>query len=140
MEVFGTFKPPVVAVLPMVGTVGRIVRLSTDNHIYHDNGAAWDDLSAIGSGITRSVNVTAANYTLGSAALTDYIYLVAGLHTGTLPTAVGNSNIYTVKNNHSVNVTLGTTAAQLVEGAANLSISPESSVDVISDGNSWRVI
>ena len=102
-------------------------------------GLEWSAASA-GSGITRSVNVTAANYTLGSAALTDYTYLVAGLHTGTLPTAVGNSNQYTVKNNHSTNVTLGTTAAQLVEGSTTISIPPQNSVDVISDGSAWRIV
>lgn len=45
MEFLGTLKPPVVAALPAAGDVGRMVRLSTDNHIYHDNGTSWDDLT-----------------------------------------------------------------------------------------------
>ncbi len=93
-----------------------------------------------GSGITRSVVVTSANYTLGATALTDYVYLVAGLHTGTLPTAVGNLNRYTVKNNHTVNVSLGTTGGQTIDGTTTISISPESSVDLISTGSHWSVI
>lgn len=48
MQFLGTFKPPVVAALPAAGDVGRLVRLSTDNHIYHDNGSSWDDLTATG--------------------------------------------------------------------------------------------
>ena len=140
MEFFGTLKAPVVAALPAAGMVGRIVRLLTDNHIYHDNGTAWDDLSAIGSGLARSVVVTSGNFTAGATALTDYVYLIAGLHIGTLPTAVANSNMYTFKNNHSVNITLGTTASQTIDGTTTISISPESSVDVISDGGAWRVI
>lgn len=88
----------------------------------------------------RLTSVTAGNFTAGADALTDYVYLVAGLHTGTLPTAVGNKNVYTIKNNHSANVTLGTTAAELVEGAATISIPPANSVDIVSNGSNWFVV
>jgi hypothetical protein len=45
-------------------------------------------------GITRSVNIISSNTNAGAAAATDYVYLVSGTTTLTLPTAVGNTNRY----------------------------------------------
>ena len=56
-----------------------------------------------GSGITRTIVVTSGSIGAGSTASTDYVYLVAGAHTITMPTAVGNTNRYTIKNNDSTN-------------------------------------
>ncbi len=93
------------------------------------------------SGITRSVTVTSGNYTAGSSASTDYVYLIAGAHTTTLPTASGNTNRYTFKNNHSAAVTINRAGSDTIEGATSLSIPVSNSVDLISDGTSaWSVI
>lgn len=87
-------------------------------------------------GITRTVINTSGSATMGSTANTDYIYVVTGAHNLTLPSATGNTNRYTVKNNHSASVSvLGT-----IDGGTNITISPQSSVDLISDGTSWYVI
>ncbi len=75
-----------------------------------------------GSGITRSVNTTAGAYTAGATALTDYTYLIAGAHAGTLPTASGNSNRYTFKNNHSVANTVTRAGTDTIDGATSISI------------------
>jgi hypothetical protein len=93
-----------------------------------------------GSGISRTVVVTSGNVTMGSSASTDYVYFVAGAHVLSLPAASGNTNRYTVKNNHSANVTIDTAGAENVEGAASISIAPEESVDFISDGTNWWVV
>lgn len=93
------------------------------------------------SGLARTVVVTSGSYTLGSATLTDYVYLVAGAHAGTLPTANGNSNRYTIKNNHSANVTVTRAGSDTIDGATSISIAPQSSVDLISNGsNAWNVV
>lgn len=103
--------------------------------------ATWQAAPGGGSGITRSVTVTSGSYTAGSTASTDYIYLVAGAHNATLPTASGNSNRYTFKNNHSASVTVTRAGADTVEGATSISVSPGNSVDLISNGTSaWYVI
>ena len=97
--------------------------------------------SGAGGGITRSVNVTSGSYTLGSTALTDYVYLVAGSHAGTLPTASSNSNQYTIKNNHSADITVTRAGSDTIEGTTSITIAPEDSVDLISNGtNAWSVI
>jgi len=92
------------------------------------------------SGITRTVVVTSGSATMGSSASTDYVYFVTGAHTMSLPAAAGNTNRYTVKNNHSANITIDTAGAETVEGAASISIAPEESVDFLSNGTNWFVI
>lgn len=93
-----------------------------------------------GSGITRTVVVTSGSTAMGSTALTDYVYFVSGAHTMSLPAAAGNTNRYTVKNNHSSDITVDTAGAENVEGAASISIAPSESVDLVSDGTNWYVI
>lgn len=93
-----------------------------------------------GSGITRLVVVTSGDFTMGASPSIDYTYLVSGAHDGTLPTAIGNTNRYTVKNDHSGDITIDTVGGQTIDGDASIGIAPEDSVDVISDGNNWRII
>jgi hypothetical protein len=94
-----------------------------------------------GGGITRSVNNISTNITAGAAALTDYVYFISGTTTLTLPTAVGNTNRYTLKNVGINTITINTTSSQTIDGSASVSISvTETSIDVVSDGTNWNVI
>jgi hypothetical protein len=95
---------------------------------------------APGSGITRTVVVTSGNVTLGATAGVDYAYLVAGAHILTMPTAVGNTNQYTIKNNHSADITVNTTSSQTIDGSTSIQIAPEDSVDIVSNGTNWNII
>jgi hypothetical protein len=94
------------------------------------------------SGITRSVSSVSASTTAGSAANTDYVYLVSGTTTLTLPTAVGNSNLYTVKNTGVNTVSIATTSSQTIDGSSSPITLPvaNTSLDLISDGSNWRII
>lgn len=98
-----------------------------------------ESLSA-GSGITRTITTTSGNVTAGSTASVDYVYLVAGAHTMTLPTAVSNTNRYTIKNNHSAAITVDTTSSQTIDGTTSIQIAPEDAVDIISNNTNWCVI
>ena len=93
-----------------------------------------------GSGITRTVVVTSGSATMGAAASTDYVYFVAGAHTMSLPAAAGNTNRYTVKNNHSSAITIDTAGAENVEGAASVSLPATESYDLASDGTNWFIV
>lgn len=94
-----------------------------------------------GSGITRSVNVISSPTTAGSTAATDYVYFVSGTTTLTLPTAVGNTNRYTVKNTGSNTVTIATTSSQTIDGSATASLPvANTSLDLVSDGSNWQVV
>lgn len=92
-----------------------------------------------GSGITRSIVVTSGNVSAGAMASTDYVYLIAGAHTVTLPTAVSNTNRYTIKNNHSASVALAFTGAETADGGG-VTLAPQASVDLISNGTNWSII
>lgn len=94
-----------------------------------------------GSGITRSVNSISTPTTAGATASTDYIYLVTGTTTLTLPTAVGNTNRYSVKRVGTNTVTIATTSAQTIDGSSTATLLVQYvSIDLISDGANWNVI
>jgi len=93
-------------------------------------------------GITRTVTSISAPTTAGATASTDYVYLVSGTTTLTLPTAVGNTNRYTVKNvDASLTTTIATTSAQTIDGSASATLPvSNTSVDLISNGSNWAII
>lgn len=117
---------------------------ATDNQVLQANGDKTftfvDSTRGSGSGITRTIVVTSGNATAGATASVDYVYLVAGAHTITLPTAVSNTNLYTIKNNHSAAITVNTTSSQTIDGTTSIQISPEDSVDFISTNSNWSII
>ena len=85
------------------------------------------------------VVVTGATTTPAAAANTEYVYLVTGSPTFTLPTAVGNTSQYVVKNAGAGSVTLATTGSQTINGSLSL---PDLSAAlattrVVSDGANW---
>lgn len=121
---------------------GNFVRLaagSTNDVLTIAGGIpSWAPTSG---GITRSINTISSPTTAGAALLTDYIYKVTGATTLTLPTAVGNTNLYTVKNAGTNAVSIATTSGQTIDGRASPLILQfaNSSVDLISDNANWRI-
>ena len=102
-----------------------------------DSGVVGVDTTAI----RRSISSISTPTTAGSAAATDYVYFVSGTTTLTLPTAVGNTNLYTVKNTGVATVTIATTSAQTIDGSSSASLPvANTSLDLISDGSNWRIV
>lgn len=97
------------------------------------------DASGGGSGITRSVVESSGSFTAGATALTDYVYLLAGAHIPTMPTAVGNTNKYTFKNHHTARIAFSTTSSQTIDGSASTAfyIFPGEEIVLYSDGANW---
>lgn len=94
-----------------------------------------------GSGITRVINTISTNVIADSAVNTDYVYLVSGNTTLTLPTAIGNKDLYTVKNKDGNTTTVSTTGGQTIDGGASYLITiMNDSIDIISDGANWFVV
>lgn len=118
--------------------------LGADGTFLKSNGATSAPSFAVpsgsGGGITRTVTTSSGAFTAGATADTDYVYLIAGAHAVALPTAVGNTNRYTFKNNHSAAITITPDGAETVEGGATLSLNPLASVDLISNNSVWFVI
>lgn len=115
--------------------------IDTNNDIRNVNSAYYNDGSAtLDLGVRRTVVSITGATTLANARGRDVIALVGSGGAPVLPTAVGNSNQYTVKNIDSVNRTLSTTSSQTIDGSTTLSIPSGSSYDVISDGANWRIV
>lgn len=93
-----------------------------------------------GAGTNRSVNSIAVDTTAAGAASTDYVYLISGTTTLTLPTAVGNSDLYTVKNVGTGVVTIATTSSQTIDGTTTITLPVQyTAVDLISDTANWGI-
>lgn len=93
-----------------------------------------------GSGITRTIESVAVNTAAGDLPSIDYVYLVSGNTTITLPTAVGNSNLYTIKNVGTGLVTVATTGAETIDLESNIQMPIRyTSVDIISDSANWHI-
>jgi hypothetical protein len=92
-----------------------------------------------GAGATKSISIVTTTVTLGSAAGTEYIALISTGGNVTLPTAVSNTNRYTIKNITSTDKTIGTTSSQTIDGST-VTLGQNSSVDLASDGSNWYII
>lgn len=96
--------------------------------------------SGSGGGRVRLIQSVAINTVMGDDADTDYVYLVSGTTTMTLPTGVGNDNQYTVKNVGSGVVTIDTTGGETIDGNLTITMPVQfTSVDLISDTANWNI-
>lgn len=123
------------------GAIGLAGSAGSSGQVLTSQGAGasavWSTVSG-GSGITRSVNVVSTATGAGSTAATDYVYLVSGTTTITLPTAVGNTNLYTVTRTGTNTVTVATTGGQTINGAATATLLTQyETVSFISDNSNW---
>lgn len=121
---------------PNTGTINQ--SLQTDG-----NGITfWGSVAGVGgSGITRSVSVISVSSTFAAVAKTDYVaFANVGIKI-TLPTAVGNSNQYTVKNSSASSVVVLTTGGETIDdGASALLTTQYQALDFISNNSVWGVV
>lgn len=93
------------------------------------------------SGVNRSISSISGNTSASGTAMTDYTYICTAALTLTLPTAVGNTNSYTVKRTGAGNITIATSASQTIDDAANFTLDAQyQSVNLISDGANWVIV
>ena len=87
----------------------------------------------------RSVSTITTSVTLAAAAGTDYVVFVGSGGAPQLPTAVGNTNKYTIKNIDTTSKTITTTSSQTIDGSSSVSLLANTSLDLVSDGTNWRI-
>lgn len=104
-------------------------------------GKLQAQINTASSTSTRSIQAVSSSQTMGSAAKTDYVYLASNTITLTLPTAVGNTNVYSIKNIGTGTVTVNTTSSQTIDGGLSAVLSVRYvSIDLVSDGSNWYVV
>lgn len=94
--------------------------------------------SPVTSSITRLISSVDVNTTGGSTILTDYVYKATAGLVFTLPTAVGNTNKYTLKAT-TIGVSFATTSAQTVDGSTTGTLITNQSLTFYSDGSNWLI-
>lgn len=94
-----------------------------------------------GGGSTRLIQTIATSQTAGSSAGVDYVYLCSGTLTLTMPTTVGNTNLYTVKNIGAGIVTVNTTGGEVIDGSPTAIMPLQyTSIDLISNNSgNWDI-
>lgn len=93
-----------------------------------------------GAGTVRSIATTTVSSTVGAVASTDYVVIASQGVQVTLPTAVSNQNLYTVKNTSSSSVLVSTTGGQTIDDSSELVLATQyTSVDLISDNQNWKI-
>ena len=118
----------------VTGTAGQVLRRNLAD-------TAYEFYTPSSGGMSRSINSVSINTAAGSTAGTDYVYFVTGITTITLPTAVGNTNMYTIKNVGNNTIVVATTGGQTIDGSASLSMPVKyTSLDFISDGTNWNIV
>jgi hypothetical protein len=91
-------------------------------------------------GTVRSIQTLAVSSTIGTLAGTDQVYLANGGIRITLPTAVGDTNLYTIKNVGTSSVLIDTVSAQTIDAQATVIMPVRyTSVDIVSDNSNWNV-
>lgn len=97
-------------------------------------------VAASGSGITRSVSVLSVSSTMAAAATTDYVFFPnVGIQL-TLPTAISNSNLYTVKNMAASSVLVAAATGEDIDGSTTALMPTQyESLSFISNGSVWGV-
>lgn len=98
-------------------------------------------ITASGSGgSVRSINSISTSQTAGATAGTDYVYLCSSTMTLTMPTAVGNTNLYTIKNVGSGIITVAFNGVETGDGQTTLVMPVQyTSIDLISDTVNFNI-
>lgn len=102
----------------------------------------WASVAGVGgTGIVRVASIISVSSTFAAASKTDYVaFANVGINL-TLPTAIGNSNLYTVKNVSSSSVLVTTSLGELIDGSASALIAINNqSLDLISNASVWQVV
>jgi hypothetical protein len=96
--------------------------------------------AAAGTGVVRAVETLAVSSVLADTASTDFVFIASQGVQLTLPTAVGNTNLYTIKNAAASSVLVTPNGAETIDGEANIILATRyTAVDLISDDSAWHI-
>lgn len=123
------------------------------NELWFKDKSLWKFVTSLGGGNTSRLSNIAAdmikrefytistNTTLGANKSRDYFYFCSNGITVAFPTAVNNSNRYSVKNTDGSTITLNFYGSETCDAQTQIIlIDINTSLDIVSDGSNWRVI
>jgi len=91
-------------------------------------------------GTVRQIQTLTVSSQIGTLTGTDQVYLVNGGLQITLPTAVSDTNLYTIKNVGSSSVLINTVSAQTIDTQSTIIMPIQfTSVDIVSDNSNWNI-
>ena len=136
---YGIFDAnPLNQVLTLNGKIKIVDGTQSNGYVLTTNGVglgSWQPVAVF----SRSINTISTNTAAGSVANTDYYYECTANLTVTLPTAVGNTNEYTFKNNGGT-PTVNTTSSQTIDGGLTAVVSTlYASITVYSNNSNWLI-
>lgn len=107
---------------------------------YQLQSGVWVEiLSPSYSAITSVIGV-AVSSTLGNTLNQSYKILVGAGVNLTMPTAIGNKSLYTIKNNATSSVLVSATGGQTIDGDPTILLNTQyTSVDLISNSSIWSI-
>ena len=86
----------------------QAVAPGTTGNVLTSNGTTWTSAAPTGGGVSRVTSTITTATTLGAVANTEYLAYIASGGSVTLPTAVGNTSLYTLKNTDTTTKTIAT--------------------------------
>ena len=86
----------------------QAVAPGTTGNVLTSNGTTWTSAAPTGGGVSRVTSTVTSATTLGAVANTEYLAYIASGGSVTLPTAVGNTSLYTLKNTDTTTKTITT--------------------------------
>lgn len=126
-----------------VPTVNNVNTIVVSNGTLTDNGGGQVTVTTGGGGggITRTTSVISVSSTLAAAGSTDYVFFVNVGSAQTLPTAINNSNLYTIKNQSASSILVITSAGQTIDGSSSALLPTQNeSLSFVSNGSVWGVV
>lgn len=108
--------------------------------MWYNTGLQWIEVARstnISGAALRTIQTVTSSAVLGAAG--DYLVFIGSGGAPTLPTAVGNTGRYSLKNITTTDRTIATTSSQTIDGETGLTLPAGVSVDLVSDGSNWRI-
>lgn len=93
-----------------------------------------------GGGTSRNISTVSVSSVVAATASTDIVVIAGAGIKLTMPTAVGNTNLYTIKNKFASSVMVAANGAETIDGDTNIILAIKYvSVDLISDNANWHI-
>lgn len=137
----GAGSPLTVEEVDGAPTVPNVTKIKVSNGTLTDDGGGVVTISTGGggSGITRVSSTISVSSTFGASSQTDYVAFANVGIALTLPTAVGNGNLYTVKNVSNSSVVV-ISSQGIDDSPSALMPSNYESLSFISNSSIWGVV